>query len=90
MHLLESAVAADPTSSSARIALAVASFQAGDVERARAELETVLEQDSRNHTALFNLGVLELQTGNRDRARELLQRALAEKPGDEEIRKLLE
>lgn len=90
MLLLESAVAADPTSSSSRIALAVAAFQAGDPERARAELETVLEQDPRNHTALFNLAVLELQAGNRDRARDLLQRALAERPEDEEILKLLE
>ncbi len=80
------AVAADPESVRARVNLAAALAEAGDVDAAIAELERVVEIAPGNGTALFNLGSLHERRGELDRAAERFAEAASYEPRDPEIR----
>jgi len=80
-HLLERAVAADPTSHSAREAWARALFDARRYPEARDAFATVVEGDPTNDYAQFGLGLAALRAGDAVLAVQHLSLATAMKPG---------
>ncbi len=75
--LFESAVAADPASAKARLSLAVALKDAGDMAGARREWNAVLARDPANAEALTQVGTLAAIEGDMAAAESLFRRALA-------------
>ena len=69
---VEHALALDPTMSRARILLARLSADAGQTDRAIAELEAVLQADNRHNDARRRLSELYVQSNRYDEARTLL------------------
>lgn len=76
IHLLEEAVASDPSYADARIDLAIAYFRAGRLDRAGAEASAVVKADPKNVRALQLLGNVEFAQGNFAAATEHLHAAL--------------
>ncbi|MDZ4168906.1 MAG: tetratricopeptide repeat protein [Coriobacteriia bacterium] len=69
-------VRADPKDTNARVSLGYAYQQAGRLDKAVDEYETVLKTDARNTAALYNLGVVYLRLGVDDRAEKVLWQTL--------------
>jgi tetratricopeptide (TPR) repeat protein len=76
-HLLEDAVAADPTYEDAHVDLALIYFRAGQLDRAAAQASDVVKADPRNARALQLLGNIEFAQGNFGAAAEHLHTALS-------------
>src|SRR5580658_1476669 len=76
IHLLEDAVAADPSYQDARIDLALFYFRAGHLDRANAQAAEVVKANPRNVRALQVLGNVEFAQGNFAAAVEHLHTAL--------------
>ncbi len=83
------ALAARPESVEARVNLAAALVQTGDLPAAVAALREALQRDSANATAHFNLGTLLALQGPSEEAREHLAAAVAALPKDAEARRSL-
>ena len=79
VHLLEAAVAADPTYADAHIDLAMAYFRAGHLDKASAQAAEVVKSDPRNARALQLLGNVEFAQGNFAPAAEHLHTALGQR-----------
>lgn len=80
------AVEAQPESVSARVNLASALTEVGEIDEAIGHLERVAEVAPGNATALFNLGVLYEGRGELQKSTEYLQEAASYEPRDAEIR----
>ena len=75
-HLLEDAVAADPTYADARIDLALNYFRAGHLDPAASQAGEVIKADPHNARALQLLGDIEFAQGNFSSAADHLKTAL--------------
>ena len=82
-------LAARPESVEARVNLAAALVQTGDLPAAVASLREALQRDSANATAHFNLGTLLALQGPSEEARQHLAAAVAALPNDAEARRSL-
>jgi tetratricopeptide (TPR) repeat protein len=80
------AIASDDSNGLAHSYLGLLYKQQGDLERARAELETAVYYSPGNLTANFNLGAVCLEQGYYDGAVEYFGKVLDEKPEDVEAR----
>jgi len=83
---LEQAIAADPRNLNARLALAAATLQGGDLGRGEEHLRKVLELDSTSELALVGLSGVALARGDRAAARQWLERAISADPAVVEAR----
>ncbi len=76
------ALAANPDSVRARVNLAAAEAESGNVDQAIAQLEVVLGAEPDNVASLFNLATLEWGRGRLERADQLFGRLLTLQPTD--------
>ncbi len=83
LALLDRAVQIDPSNGVAKLDLAVARFQTGDIEAARTAVEDVLHQSPNDPRALIFAGKLSFERGDFARAAERLEVALQLEPGFE-------
>ena len=80
------ATLASPRDASARVNLATALSQLGQLEAAREELRSAVELDPDNGNALYNLGLLDRHFGDVESARRHLARAVELRPSDRDAR----
>ncbi len=83
LNLLERAVQADPSNGAAKLDLAAAQFQSGDIENSKTAVEDVLRQNPSDPRALIFAGKIYFSQGDYAKAAERLEAAMKIQPGFE-------